>query len=169
MMRNILVTGAAGFIGSHLSELLVQNGYQVIGLDNLSCIILKPSKPLTLDSKSPPFGFLISGGEAKSLNEFLKSELKEDQVVWTDLPEILEWEGNRWCGWLPTQVKMIYEIHKKIPVDAILLTSLRTPSHMEQEWKYLLFTENSLPLYRTVKVYKGRGLFAKLLIRDEKE
>jgi len=132
-------------------------------------IILKPGIPLTLDSKTPPFGFLISGGEAKSLNEFLKGELKEDQVVWTDLPEILEWEGNRWCGWLPTQVKMIYEIHKKIPVDAILLTSLRTPSQMEQEWKYLLFTENSLPLYRTVKVYKGRGLFAKLLIRDEKE
>jgi UDP-glucose 4-epimerase len=36
MMKNILVTGAAGFIGSHLSELFVQKGYQVIGLDNLS-------------------------------------------------------------------------------------------------------------------------------------
>ena len=35
-MRNILVTGAAGFIGSHLSELFVQKGYKVIGLDNLS-------------------------------------------------------------------------------------------------------------------------------------
>ena len=36
MIRNILVTGAAGFIGSHLSELFVQKGYKVIGLDNLS-------------------------------------------------------------------------------------------------------------------------------------
>ena len=36
MMKNILVTGAAGFIGSHLSELFVQEGYKVIGLDNLS-------------------------------------------------------------------------------------------------------------------------------------
>jgi len=35
-MRNILVTGAAGFIGSHLSEGLVQKGHQVVGLDNLS-------------------------------------------------------------------------------------------------------------------------------------
>ncbi len=35
-MDTILVTGAAGFIGSHLSELLIQKGYQVIGLDNLS-------------------------------------------------------------------------------------------------------------------------------------
>ena len=36
MMKNILVTGAAGFIGSHLSELFVQKGYKVMGLDNLS-------------------------------------------------------------------------------------------------------------------------------------
>ena len=36
MMKNILVTGAAGFIGSHLSEMFVQKGYKVIGLDNLS-------------------------------------------------------------------------------------------------------------------------------------
>lgn len=30
----ILVTGAAGFIGSHLSEKLLQNGHQVTGFDN---------------------------------------------------------------------------------------------------------------------------------------
>lgn len=32
----ILVTGSAGFIGFHLSELLLQNGWDVIGIDNLS-------------------------------------------------------------------------------------------------------------------------------------
>ncbi|MBI5245284.1 MAG: SDR family oxidoreductase [Elusimicrobia bacterium] len=31
----ILITGAAGFIGSHLSETLLQRGHQVIGMDNL--------------------------------------------------------------------------------------------------------------------------------------
>jgi len=33
-MKNILITGAAGFLGSHLSEKLIQNGYNVIGIDN---------------------------------------------------------------------------------------------------------------------------------------
>lgn len=32
----ILVTGAAGFIGYHLSEQLIAQGYQVVGLDNLN-------------------------------------------------------------------------------------------------------------------------------------
>ena len=31
----ILVTGGAGFIGSHLVDLLVARGHRVIGLDNL--------------------------------------------------------------------------------------------------------------------------------------
>jgi len=34
MKRKALVTGAAGFIGSHLAERLVCLGYQVVGLDN---------------------------------------------------------------------------------------------------------------------------------------
>jgi len=32
--RRILITGAAGFIGSHLSEHLLENGDEVIGIDN---------------------------------------------------------------------------------------------------------------------------------------
>jgi 4-amino-4-deoxy-L-arabinose transferase-like glycosyltransferase len=129
--------------------------------------IFKPYKPAFLGFKTPQFGFLMPKEEAKRLNDFLRSELKENQVIWTDLPEILEWEGNRLCGWLPTHIQSIYEIQKKIPVDAILLTSLRTPTQMEEEWKYLLFSEHSLPRYRNVKLYKGGMVFAKLLIRDE--
>jgi len=131
--------------------------------------IFQPGKPEVLGFKTPQFGFLIPTGEAKRLNDFLRSELKENQVVWTDLPEILEWEGDRLCGWLPVKIAYIYEIHKKIPVDAILLTNIRTPSKMEEEWKYLLFSEYSLPRYRNVKLYKSGSVFAKLLIRDEKE
>ena len=32
----ILITGAAGFIGFHLSQRLVRNGNKVIGIDNLN-------------------------------------------------------------------------------------------------------------------------------------
>lgn len=36
MNEKILITGAAGFIGFHLSTLLLDKGYQIIGVDNLN-------------------------------------------------------------------------------------------------------------------------------------
>ncbi len=35
-MKKILVTGAAGFIGAHLSKQLIHNGAEIVGLDNLN-------------------------------------------------------------------------------------------------------------------------------------
>lgn len=34
-MKRILITGAAGFLGSHLSDRFIKEGYNVIGMDNL--------------------------------------------------------------------------------------------------------------------------------------
>ena len=36
MNKKILVTGAAGFIGYHLSRKLLEKGYEVVGFDNLN-------------------------------------------------------------------------------------------------------------------------------------
>jgi len=34
-MKRILITGAAGFLGSHLSDRFIKDGYNVLGMDNL--------------------------------------------------------------------------------------------------------------------------------------
>ena len=35
-LRKTLITGVAGFLGSHLAKQLIDEGYNVIGIDNLS-------------------------------------------------------------------------------------------------------------------------------------
>ena len=35
----VLITGAAGFIGSHTAERLQQEGYEVVGADNFSRLL----------------------------------------------------------------------------------------------------------------------------------
>jgi UDP-glucose 4-epimerase len=46
MSHHILVTGGAGFIGSHLCELLLQQGHRVVAIDNLSTGQLDNIQPL---------------------------------------------------------------------------------------------------------------------------
>ena len=35
MSKRVLITGAAGFLGSHLCDRFIKEGYQVVGMDNL--------------------------------------------------------------------------------------------------------------------------------------
>jgi UDP-glucuronate 4-epimerase len=56
----ILVTGAAGFIGSHVSHLLIGRGHQVVGLDNMNeyyDVTLKQARLARLE-KLPAFRFV---------------------------------------------------------------------------------------------------------------
>ena len=59
-MRKILVTGAAGFIGFHLSRRLLERGDEVVGLDNLNPyydVTLKEAR-LSLLEKNGAFRFI---------------------------------------------------------------------------------------------------------------
>src|SRR3954465_1479802 len=48
--ENILITGAAGFIGSHAAEALLERGYNVIGVDNFCDFYDRSWKELNLQS-----------------------------------------------------------------------------------------------------------------------
>jgi UDP-glucuronate 4-epimerase len=58
--KPILVTGAAGFIGFHVARRLVENGRDVIGLDNLNAYYDPALKRARLDelAKAPSFRFV---------------------------------------------------------------------------------------------------------------
>jgi len=58
-MSKILVTGAAGFIGFHLSKSLLEDGYEVLGVDNLNDYYDPKLKHARLDiiDKYPNFKF----------------------------------------------------------------------------------------------------------------
>lgn len=53
-MKHVVVTGAAGFLGSHLVKSLIDQGHQVTGIDNLSTGV---SKNLQEVANSPLFFF----------------------------------------------------------------------------------------------------------------
>ncbi len=54
MKKSVLITGAAGFIGSHLSERFLKEGYAVLGVDNF---LTGREQNLAEASKHPDFRF----------------------------------------------------------------------------------------------------------------
>jgi UDP-glucuronate 4-epimerase len=83
MSRKILVTGAAGFIGSHLSHKLLDQGDQVYGLDNLNDyydVNLKLSRLKRLEDRAGFELFKLSLEDRSSV-EKLFTENQFDVVV----------------------------------------------------------------------------------------
>jgi len=60
MTRRVLVTGAAGFIGSHVCEALVARGDDVIGVDNFDPFYARDIKERNLEGlrRGPRFRLL---------------------------------------------------------------------------------------------------------------
>ncbi len=81
--ENVLVTGAAGFIGYHLAERLLEDGCNVVGLDNLNPyydVTLKEARLERLQKK-PKFTFAqMDLAERKQLQD-LFAQSKFDVVV----------------------------------------------------------------------------------------
>lgn len=79
----VLVTGAAGFIGSHLSQRLLARGDEVIGLDNLNdyyAVSLKEARLARLTGQ-PGFSFVKGGLEDRQLLEQLFMKYRFDAVI----------------------------------------------------------------------------------------
>jgi UDP-glucuronate 4-epimerase len=82
-MKKILVTGAAGFIGSHLSKKLLKNGWNVIGLDNLNEYYDINLKHGRLDQLTPDQNFSFKKINLEDKDGILKlfNEEKFEYVV----------------------------------------------------------------------------------------
>jgi len=82
-MRKILVTGAAGFIGFHLSRRLLESGDEVAGLDNLNPyydVTLKEAR-LALLEKNAAFRFIRTDIADRKAMEALFEAKRFDIVV----------------------------------------------------------------------------------------
>jgi len=90
-MANYVVTGAAGFIGARTSEMLIQDGHTVVGVDNLNeayDLLVKEYRLKKLQAM-PGFTFRKLDISDKSVIDQLKDE-KLDGVI-----NLAAWAGVR--------------------------------------------------------------------------
>jgi UDP-glucose 4-epimerase len=82
MAKSCLITGAAGFIGSHLADKLLALGHRVFGVDNM---VLGKRANLSAALKSPDFVFQeLDVNDLQASREFLKAQTKDEPIdaVW---------------------------------------------------------------------------------------
>ncbi|MFD2822495.1 UDP-glucuronic acid decarboxylase family protein [Lacinutrix iliipiscaria] len=72
-MKKVLITGAAGFLGSHLSDRFLKEGFQVIGMDNY---ITGDKKNISHLANNPNFEFI-----EHDVTEFIKIEGNLDYIL----------------------------------------------------------------------------------------
>ncbi len=82
---NIIVTGAAGFIGFHLANLLIESGYHVLGVDNINDYYDTGLKIDRLEysgikGTEIEYGKKITGSK-NSLYSFIKCKLEDKQGI----------------------------------------------------------------------------------------
>lgn len=77
-MKKILVTGGAGFIGSNLCEHLLENGYEVICLDNFSTGHMSNIQHL-LDNF--PTHFTLIEGDIRNLETCIRASKGVDSIL----------------------------------------------------------------------------------------
>ena len=77
-MKNILVTGCAGFIGSHLCEYLIKNNYNVIGVDNINSYYDTQRKHNNLKILEEYKNF-----------KFYKEDIRDTQIILNQKPDIV--------------------------------------------------------------------------------
>jgi UDP-glucuronate 4-epimerase len=77
---SVLVTGAAGFIGSHLSEALLAQGAEVVGLDNFDSYYDRETKERNLGPALDHEGFQLVEGDIRD-EEILKGLPEVTAVV----------------------------------------------------------------------------------------
>ena len=80
-MKTVLVTGCAGFIGSHLVERLLSEGYRVVGIDNFNDYYSPEvkAKNVSLFNSNPDFKLVIADITDKAALHavFLKHDIKK--------------------------------------------------------------------------------------------
>ncbi len=81
MGNSILVTGCAGFIGSHVVEVLLQQGHAVVGIDNFDAFYPRATKERNLSNFVDHPSFRLIEGDICDPNTFTKVEGAVEMVI----------------------------------------------------------------------------------------
>ncbi len=121
--QRVVVTGAAGFIGSHLCERLLALGHQVVGIDSFTDYYDRARKEQNLEDSRAHSNFTFE--ELDLVDADLRRVLRGAQVVYhlAGRPGVRPSWGEQFDGYLRDNVlatQRLLECLKETPVDRLV-------------------------------------------------
>lgn len=170
--KNVLITGGAGFIGSHVSDLLLEKGYNVIVVDNLSSgrdnNLNKSAKFYNLDINSPDlekvfnenkidyvFHFAAQANVSFS-TKFPTIDATENILGSINILQLAKKYGVK--KFVPASTAAVYGVPKQLPVDEnheTVCLSFYGLSKLTME-KYIQLFGIDYIIFRFANVYGSR-------------
>lgn len=158
MKKNILVTGAAGFIGSHLVEKLLNEGYQVTGIDNFDPFYQREVKLQNLKEANKNNNFNFIELDIRD-NDKLKLELKNSYDVIAHLaakagvrPSIIDPIGYQETNVYGTQNLLEFAKEKNIKQFIYASSSSVYGINPNVPWKETDYVLNPISPYASSKI-----------------
>lgn len=120
MSTRVLITGGAGFIGSHTADRLLQQGYQVRLLDNLQKPVHQKGKP---DYLSPDAEFVE--GDVRDRDALLKALQGVDAVYHMAAYQDYLTDFSTFFGVNAVSTALLYEliVANNLPVQKVVIAS----------------------------------------------
>lgn len=139
--RPILVTGSAGFIGYHLSQKLLSEGFSVIGLDAMTDyydISLKERRHALLEAQSG-FTPVIARLEAPGLLEALLKEHRPAMIIHLAAQAGVRYSIDAPRSYVESNIQGTFELLEAVrahPVDHLLIASTSSVYGANTEMPY---------------------------------
>jgi len=119
--ETILITGGAGFIGSHTADALAKKGYKVRILDNLEPVVHKGRWPRYLLNK----GYELIKGDTRRRNDWLKALRGVDYVYHLAAYQDQRPDFSKFFHTNTAGTALLYEVavEKHLPLKKVVIAS----------------------------------------------
>lgn len=157
-MSKIIVTGSAGFIGFHLCKKLLEQGYEVIGIDNLSNYYdtsLKERRNEILFKNSNFSFYKVNIADYKSIEQIVEVDRPEAIIHLAAQAGVRYSTENPWTYSESNYIGTlnIFEVAKRSKIKKVLYASTSSiyGDSVDYPYKESQRTDNPISLYAATK------------------